>query len=259
MVVKFVHKVSRGSRFNQIYVPKIMEAEFEVGDIVEVQLIKKKTQLHYSKGLRKLSVFKENLIKEIFSFLRDYNNIRQIFIFGSFLTEKVDYNDIDVLIIVEKESDDFERKIYDSLINEFNLKFHVISILEERLDRLLGICPLTRNMLYFYVSNEEFSSIRERKIDKNHIRFLLMVAEDLLEVELNDGRVYYDVLRRLVTIENFLNGLEERHEKIDTTIEKLIDKRKLAFLRKGDILDKKFLNEIKKIIKIKLSGIYKKI
>ena len=39
--MKFEHKVSRGSKFNQIYIPTDKEKEFEPGDLVEVRLLKK--------------------------------------------------------------------------------------------------------------------------------------------------------------------------------------------------------------------------
>ena len=66
----FTHKVSRGSRYNQIYIPKNMADFFDVGDIVEIKLIEKKESLHYSKNLRelgKLGEFKEGIIKSSFS------------------------------------------------------------------------------------------------------------------------------------------------------------------------------------------------
>ena len=69
---KFIHKVSKGSRFNQIYVPKGMEIKFGIGDVVEVRLLKKKEHLYYSKNLPKLGEFKEKLIKDIFSFLNQF-------------------------------------------------------------------------------------------------------------------------------------------------------------------------------------------
>ena len=65
MLAKFRKKVSKGSRFNQIYVPKSMENLVEVGDEVEVTLIRKHAELHLSKGL-KLPHFKKGLIRDIF-------------------------------------------------------------------------------------------------------------------------------------------------------------------------------------------------
>lgn len=96
----FRHRVSKGSRFNQIYIPTGMAEIFEVGDLVKIRLIMKKERVYYSENLRKLgriSEFKENIIKQIFSLLEKFKEIKQAFVVGSFLTEKADYNDIDIM------------------------------------------------------------------------------------------------------------------------------------------------------------------
>ena len=64
MESKFIHNVSKGSRFNQIYIPKSVEKKFEVGDTVEVKLIKKK-KLIFTHNVT-LSAFKKKLIEEVF-------------------------------------------------------------------------------------------------------------------------------------------------------------------------------------------------
>ena len=70
--LKFIHKVSKGSRFNQIYVPIQYSEDFEAGDFVEVRLLRKPLKIFYSQSIKKLSEFKEKLVKEIFSFLKKY-------------------------------------------------------------------------------------------------------------------------------------------------------------------------------------------
>ena len=260
--MKFVHKVSRGSKFNQIYIPKDKEKEFEPGDLVEVRLLKKEFKVYYSKNLKGLTEFKEKLVKEVFEFLMNYKEIKQIFIFGSFLTKKIDYNDIDILILTEKDltdkDDNFEKMVYSNLINRFNLKFHLIFFNKKRLKELLKICPLTRSIFYYYVSNKEFKIPKEIKIDKKHIKFLLMMPEDLLKVNL-DGIEYYNTLRKICAIENFLIGKEIPPDKIDAQLEKIIDKRKLDFLKKNEIVEEHIIKEVKNIIKSKLEIIYGRI
>ncbi len=255
--VKFVHKISRGSRFNQIYIPKENEKEFEPGDIVEVRLLKKDFKIYYSKNLKELTEFKEKLVKEVFEFLTAYKEIKQIFIFGSFLTRKIDYNDIDILILTDSD-DNFGEIIYNNLINKFNLKFHLISFNEKKLKELLKICPLTRSILYFYVSNKKFEVPKETRIDKKHIKFLLMMPEDSLKVNL-DGIEYYNSLRKIYTIEGFLIGKEIPPNRIDLQLEGIIDKRKLDLLKKNEIVDENIIKEVKDIIKNKLEIIYRRI
>ena len=254
----FVHKVSKGSRFNQIYIPYEKENEFEPGDLVEVRLLKKGITIYYSKNLKKLSNFKERLIEDIFKFLSKHNDIKQIFIFGSFLTKKIDYKDIDILILTQEKNDKFENKVYNDLIDAFNLNFHIIFFNEEKLKELLEICPLTRSMLYYYVSNKLFRIPKEIKIDEKHIKFLLMMPENLLEVNLDYGEEYYNALRKLYTIENFLIRKEISPDKIDAHLENLIEKRKLDLLKRNEILDEVILKEAKSIIKNELEKIYRR-
>ena len=99
-MVSFIRKVSKGSKFNQIYVPKEMENIIDVGDLVQVNLLEKKSNIYY-KNQGKLTKFKEYLIKNIFYNLKKFKEIEIVFLVGSFLDEDI-YNDID-LIIVSKE------------------------------------------------------------------------------------------------------------------------------------------------------------
>ncbi len=257
--VKFVHKVSRGSRFNQVYIPKENEKEFEPGDMVEVRLLKKSVGIYYSKHLGKLTEFKKNLIEDIFKFLMKYKKIKQIFIFGSFLTKKIGYKDIDILILTQEKDDNFDNRVYNDLIDIFNLNFHFISFNEQKLKELLNICPLTRSMLYHHVSNKKFEIPEETQIDKGHLSFLLMMPEDLLKINLNSGVEYYNALRKLYVIENFLIGKEIPPDKIDFYLEKLVDKRKLILLKEDEGLNENILNGVNVIIKNKLGEIYRRI
>ena len=252
---KFIHKISKGSRFNQIYIPKEMNSVFEIGDIVEIKLLSKKESFYYSKNLKKLSNYKENFVKEIFSSLAGFSDIRQVFIVGSFLTNKIDYNDLDVLLITDKN---IETKIYNLLIEKFNIKFHVITIPAHRFEYLIYSCPLTRSMLSYFVSNKEFNLPEEIKIDKNHIRYLLMTPEDLLKV--NPGsRAYYDSIRRLITIENFLENKPIDILEISSHLTKIIGETLFFLIKSNEIIEKEQIEFLRKIIKEKLSTIKNKL
>jgi len=253
--LKFVHTISKGSRYNQIYVPKDKEGEFEVGDSVEIRLLRKKEQLHYSKNLPKLSEFKKRLIKEIFGFLSENKEIKQIFVFGSFLTKDVDYRDIDIILISERE---IEEQIYNSLIKKFSLKFHVISIPEKNLEESLKTSPMTRSMLYYFVSNRHFQVSNETKIEKNQILYLLMMPEDLLELEL-DGYVFYSNIRKLITIEIFLEGKDADPEKISFLLKKIVKEPLLSSIENNEPLEKQDIKELREIIKKKLKSIKSKL
>ena len=248
--IKFVHSVSKGSRYNQIYIPKEYEDKFEIGDSVEIRLLKRKNEIYYSRKIE-LSKFKEKLIKEMFGFLSKYKEIKQIFIFGSFLTRKIDYNDIDIMIIVDKENEKFDKKIYQDLIEEFNLKFHIISVDKDRLNNLLMIDTLIRNAIYSSISNKKIYLLPKRIIDENRIRFELMYSKDVLDVNVN-SRMLYDALKRAILIEYFLKGVDLDRNEIEKIIVGLIRNNLYGKIIKDDFINKKEDEKIKKIIKLVL-------
>lgn len=247
----FRKKVSAGSRFNQIYIPKYLKNEIEVGDEVEVKLIKKHVEIYYSKGLKRLSPFKENLIKDVFSFFSKFDGILYLFVVGSFLFKKVDYRDIDIVIITEREIGNFNEFVYNQLINKFNLRFHILSIEKERFEYLLKVCPLTRAMFGSYVCDKKVSLEREKIINKNHLMFLLMMPEDLLEVRLS-SRVFFDNLRRLITIERFLIDKRLDITEINLELRDLIGERLYKRMENDESIDEKKIEDLRKIMKIKL-------
>ncbi len=252
--MKFKHKISKGSRFNQIYIPKEVEEDFEVGDLVEVKLLKKKTKIYYSKNLPKLSDFKENIVKKIFSTLEQFNEIKQIFVIGSFLTQKINYNDIDIILITNKK--ELEEVAYDKLTDKINLKFHIISISEDNFSLLQETCPLTNNMIYYYLSNKNFNPPNKRKIDKNHIKFLIMLPEDLLEIKTN-SHVFYDSIRRLITIRKFLKNEDLDPIKINKELELTLGTFTFSALKDNEIIDTKIIEKLRDIIKNELNNINK--
>jgi len=249
--IKFVHRVSKGSRFNQIYVPKEMEYHFQSGDLVEVTLIERKSSIYYSSDFIKLSEFKENLIKSIFLELKVFKGISQIFIVGSFLTQKQDYNDIDIILISEKN---ILKEACTLLINKFELKFHIISIPERSFKNLQKYCPLTRSMFFYFISNKEFKLPKETEINKNYIRFLLMMPEDILKIKVG-SRIFYDSIRRLITIERFLENLSLNSLEINKVIQALIGQNITKDMRNNEPIDDKIIKKLRKIIKLKLNKI----
>ena len=251
---KFIHKVSKGSRFNQIYIPLGMNGIFEIGDIVEIKLLRKKVSFYYSKNLKKLSNYKENLAKELFSFLSGFKEIKQAFIVGSFLTSKIDYNDIDIILISDKN---IESKVYQSLIEKFNIKFHIIIVPEKRFEYLKYFCPLTKSMLSYFVSNKEFTLPVENKLDTKHITFLLMTPEDLLKVNIG-SRAYYDSIRRLITIEIFLENKPVDILEINNQMIKIVGETLLSLIKNDETIEKEKIKFLREIIKEKLTLIKNK-
>lgn len=246
----FKKKVSKGSRFNQVYIPKGMEGRIEVGDLVEVRLLRKHLDLYY-RNQEKLSDFKEYMVKGIFSALQEFSDIEQAFIVGSFLCNIV-YNDIDVAIITEKEG--FNKQIEETLAQKFNQKFHVLLFSRDRLKTLVEKDPLIRSMFHSYICNKKMDITYKMVLDAKHIEFLLMMPSDLLEITLS-SRVYYDNIRRLVTIQRFLENKSLDRKSISNEIKSMIDAGLLKKMIDNSDVTEKEISALRKIIKEKLDAI----
>ncbi|PIN81376.1 hypothetical protein COV11_02100 [Candidatus Woesearchaeota archaeon CG10_big_fil_rev_8_21_14_0_10_30_7] len=239
----FKKRVSKGTKFSQIYIPKELYESIQPGDLVEVRLIEKSTNI-YVHNVKQISDFKKELIKKIFSFLLKFK-IKQVFVVGSFISENTDYTDIDLMLITDEFEEVFEKNIYSALTEEFGLKFHLLSIKKDNLENLPKICPLTRSMFDNFVSNKKFCVTNEKIIDKNHLRMLLMMPEDLLEIELN-SRAYFDSLRRLITIKNFLLNKDLSREKINKELKKNLGEKLYNFTKKNEQLSSKTISIVRK-------------
>ena len=114
-------------------------------------------------------------------------------------------------------------------------------------------------MFYYHISNKEFNSSAERNIDKKHIKFLLMMSEDLLEINAG-SKNFYDNIRRLITIERFLKQKDLNPKEINKELELILNdfgKNILSLLKNNEQIDEKTLKKLRRIIKEKLSDIKK--
>lgn len=251
----FVGKVSKGSKFNQIYIPNDFKETIEAGDTVEVKLLKKKQNLFLSNNDFFLSDFKKKLIKDIFSELNRYKNIHTAFVIGSFLSEIVDFNDIDIILISDKTD---ESKIYHELTVKFNQKFHIISYKEDQLKQLLKICPLTISMFTNFISDKKVDLRQKTYINKKHLKFLLMMPEDLLKIEMQ-SKVYFDNLRRLIVIERFLENKSLDIQSISNNLKKEIQIELYNKIKQNERINDDELKLIRKIIKNKIIKLKKQL
>lgn len=250
--IVFEKKVSKGSKFNQIYIPKDMGNIVEVGDLVQVRLLEKHKELYY-KNQKKLPDFKEYLIKKVFSDLQKFKEIKAIFAVGSFLYETV-YNDIDIIIITDKERKISEKNIENLLIKAFSQKFHVLLFNEEKLRSLMEKDPITRVMLNNYISNKKIDFNYKIKIDEKHLLFLLMMPEDLLELRM-PSKIFYDNLRRLIAIEEFLRNEDLEREDLLNKIKKEIDIRLLDKIKNNEEVNNEEMGILREFIKKKIKNI----
>ncbi|MFH1053593.1 MAG: hypothetical protein V1740_04230 [Candidatus Woesearchaeota archaeon] len=250
--IVFVKKVSKGTRFNQIYVPKDMENDVEVGDIVEVKLLKKHLMI-YRKNVPALNEFKEYLVKNIFSMLNEFEWIESAFIIGSFLFETV-YNDIDLVVISEKTSDEKADELEKKLTGRFSQKFHVQILTEDKLKKFVEKDLIMKSMFENFISNIDIQTDYKSILDKNHIEFMLMMPSDLLKIRL-ESRTFYKTIRRLVTIERGLKNKKLDRKEIVNETDKMIKNDLLEKIRNNKEINNDELRSLRDIIRKKINNI----
>lgn len=253
-MITFTKEVSKGSRFNQVYIPKSLSEVIEAGDIVEVKLIRKVKEDFYTNRTLQLSDFKQRLIKDIFNVLKQYPQIQQAYIVGSFLTKIVGYDDIDLMLVVDKEDEAFEKELDKKLTTTFNQRFHILLYTREKLQRALERCPITRSMFTSCVSNKPVLSLTKRIIDINYLKYLLMFPEDLLEVEL-PGKPVYGALRKIVTIYRFLEKKPLYAPDIEKELLTQLGKKLVERLISNATLHKREFVEIRSFLRRKIRSI----
>ena len=83
-----------------------------------------------------------------------------------------------------------------------------------------------------------------------------MMPEDLLEINVS-SRIFYDSIRRLITIERFLEKKNEDPIKVDNKLKILLGEPLFTYTKTNENLDIKEMGKLREIIKMKLGKINK--
>ena len=102
-MVILMSKISKGTRMDQIYIPKTRAPGFEIGEtmLIKPALQKIKPKPYYY-NISYLEPIKNVMIEEILNY---FEHIDNIIITGSFLEKGYDFEDIDIILITDKKTD----------------------------------------------------------------------------------------------------------------------------------------------------------
>ncbi|AJF62750.1 MAG: hypothetical protein QT11_C0001G0608 [archaeon GW2011_AR20] len=252
--MEIVAKVSRGSKMDQIYLPKNRFGFAPGNNVLVRELTHEKQEKLFFYNIKKIEKIKIMIINEIFNLLNKYN-FDNIIITGSFLEEGFNFNDVDMVLIKDKELR--LNDVKDELKENLGINFHLILIDNKSLLKGISTDPLFQTMLSKHISKKRFiynvkPEIRYRLLDMHLLKSnLLMEHFDVLK--LNEK---LDLLRNLISINLFIIkkqiiSKEEVYDKIkelfgDNIIEdlknNLVDKKK--FIKKYKQIYNKTFNKI---------------
>jgi len=243
--MEIISRVSKGSKMDQIYIPK-NRIGLSIGTYVKikpVQKIKLSKKLYYH-NLNYLEPLKTKTIQEITSIINNYNP-QNIIITGSFLEKGFNFNDIDILIINDKNIN--QKQIKSKIENQIGIKTHLIQISNKTLIKGLSTDPLYNLMLNKCVSKKRLIYKIKYKINYKILDLHLIKSKTLLNnFNILNGNEKYYLTRNLISIMQFLNKDKITKEKVDKEIEKTFNI-KIQDLKHNILNKEKFLKKYKKL------------
>lgn len=242
-----IAKVSKGSRMDQIYLPK-SRIGLSVGQYVAItplegQLRAKKSPFKpFFYNVKDLEPLKLDIIEKIFKMSEEIKP-QNIIITGSFLEKGFKFNDIDIVIITENKEE--SRKLQDNLEKSIQIKIHALFLTHQELMYGLSTDPLYSSMVSKCISKKRLIFKATRVFKYKHLDIQLLKSKDLIDnFDIFTGEEKYYLTMNLVSLVLFVQNEKVTKEKITKEIERIFDI-KIKDL-KGNVLEKNtFLKKYK--------------
>ena len=225
MLNELVGRISRGSKMDQIYIPK-NRVGLSSGSLV---IIKPLTQedarqdtmgKHFLYGIDKIEPIKIEVISKIFAIVEKAAEAENIIISGSFLETGFCFNDIDALIISEKEIK--EKLLREEIARELGINAHILKMRWGELVEGLRYDPLYIAMLSRCVAKKRLVFNIKRKINAQLLDLNLLKSRALIDnVDVLSGKEMYYLTKNMIAILMFIDGKKISPEFIDKEIKKI--------------------------------------
>ena len=248
--MEIIAKVSKGSRMDQIYLPKNRYG-LPVGNYVVVQPLETKRiskEKLYFYNVRSIEPIKLQLINEIINIInKKIKKYENIIITGSFINEGFNFNDIDILLITEGKVNIkyMERNIEEKT----KIKPHIILISNKELVEGLSTDPLYQIMLSNCIAKNRFVYRVKYKINYKILDLHLLKSKTLIDNfdDLN-GNEKYSLVRNMVAISLYLDIKDKiNQEKVDKEIKNQFNLKDINEIRQNILQKDKFLKKYKEI------------
>lgn len=248
--MEIVAKISKGTKMDQIYLPK-NRAGLNTGSYVTVTALEKQKQTikPYYYNIKNLEPIKIGIIKRIFYIIdRLTKNYENIIITGSFLDKGFHFNDIDVILTSEdKINGNYIKK---ALEDELKIKIHLIKLSNKDFRKGLETDPLYQIMINSCVAKKQFIYKIKRKFSYKRLDLRLLKSNQLTYgFDFLTGNEKYYLTRNMIAISEFIKNRKITKENVDNKIKKFFNV-KIEDLKNNLIEDKKeFIKKYKAIYK----------
>ena len=238
-----IGKISKGSRMDQVYIPKERAPGFEVGATVLIQPVaeKAKPALYYY-SIKCLEPVKVAIIEDIFNYLKHADNV---IITGSFIEEGFDFEDMDIIVVTEESID--SKSIENHFKTALGVKVHIVALNFKTLLKGISTDPLFQMLTSKFVSKERVIFKTKNRINYKLLDLHLLKSELLITnfYSLTGGEKYKFV-RNLFAIILFLDKKSISLESVDKEINRSFGKGSVRNI-KENLVDKSFLAKYEKM------------
>ena len=244
--MEIISKVSKGTKMDQIYLPKNRYG-LANGQYVKITPLQEKREIQkpFFYKIDKIEPIKVKIIQEIFQKISSYMEVGNIIISGSFLENGFNFQDVDILLVEGKD----EKKIQMELKASIGIETHIISIEMKELKEGLSSDPLFENMLSKFVSLERVVFNYKRKIKRETLDLSLLKSKPLFDnFEFLTGKEKYNLVRNIIAICLFIEKEKINNENIRKRIKKELGI-EIEGIKENLIHRKDFLKKIEKIYK----------
>ena len=255
--MEILGRISKGSRMDQIYLPKNRES-FSVGSYVVVKSLetdlteqKIKQQKPYFYNINYIEPIKLQIIAQIIEIINKNVENENIIITGSFLEQGFNFKDIDIIIISGKTN---EKQIEKIIEDKIKIKTHILMLNNKTLLIGLSTDPLYQMMLSRCIARKRFIYKTKHEINYKILDLHLLKSKLLIgNFDILNGNEKYNLTRNLVAISLYLSNKKVTKESVDKEIkETLADTEKIKqnllnktdFIRKYKSLYNKTFNKI---------------
>jgi hypothetical protein len=267
MVNEIIGKISKGSKMDQIYIPK-NRIGFNAGEYVlilplkgklnEEENIKNRKRTFNFYGIKEIEPLKISLIASIIETINKRITPENIIITGSFLEKGFKFNDIDLLLINEEKIN--AQIVKEEIEKIIGIRAHIIILTNKTLAYGLSTDPLYSLMLNRCVSLNKLIFNIKRNINYKILDLNLLKSKTLIDnFSILNGEEKYYLTLNMISILLFVQGKKLSKETVNAEIERQfnikIDELKSNLIEKGfiekyeKIFNKTFsliLNNIKK-------------
>ena len=222
MTLEIISRISKGSKIDQIYIPK-NRSWFETGNYVLVkplaqnEISGRDIEKPFIYGVSKISPIKIEIIKSIFSLINKNFCPDNVIITGSFLEEGFKFNDIDILIVDEKKQDYKELK--HVLEEKIGINIHILSLTSSELREGVSSDPLYENMLSKFISCKRIILNIKRKILPKLLDLHLLKSKSIIDnFDILNGSEKYYLTKNMIAISLFIESKKVSNESINKEI-----------------------------------------